>query len=56
MEYCTRSELDLVTARLGMLSGRVLGARYPGLKPWPIIYSRFAAKSDILLDFLESVS
>jgi len=25
-------------------SGRVLGAPYPGLKPWAVVLSRFAAK------------
>jgi hypothetical protein len=44
-------ELHPASAGLEVLSGRALGARYPGLKPWAIIYSRFAAKSDSLLGF-----
>jgi hypothetical protein len=28
------------------LSGRFICPRNPGLKPWAILYSRFAAKSD----------
>jgi hypothetical protein len=37
------SELHLATARLEMLSGRIYCLRNPGLKPWAMVYSRFAA-------------
>jgi hypothetical protein len=33
-------------AGLRMLSGRILDASYPGLKPWAMVLSRFAAESD----------
>jgi hypothetical protein len=54
LEYCADWELHPAPAGLGLLSGRVLGASYPGLKPWAMICSRFAAKSDSLLGFHES--
>ena len=42
LEFRALSELHPATAGLGLLSGRVLGASYPGLKPWAMIFNRFA--------------
>ena len=47
-------ELHPSKAGLEVLSGRILRARNPGLKPWAMVYSRFAARSDRVLDYHES--
>jgi hypothetical protein len=39
---------------LEMLSGRIMNRPNPGLKPWAVLYSRFAAKSDRLLSSVAS--
>ena len=39
-------ELHPAPAGLEMLSGRFNASPHPGLKPWAILYNRFAVKSD----------
>ena len=49
LEYCTNLELHPASAGLGVLSGRLNYLPNPGLKPWAMFCSRFAAKPDSLL-------
>jgi hypothetical protein len=45
LEYRANWELHSASAGLEVLSGRIYYPRNPGLKPWAMIYSRFAAET-----------